>query len=391
MNIKKLLISEAEKRKILFQYGILKEDVDPTTSLTIDKNVSFAGGYHSEKYLGAELPAEIEKIKQFLQSKTGSSFLVDVILESGESQIPNTDNEDGGKKVDPLYLANKRNQTIQTYITNQLQSFVDSKLLLNIPKFKISPPKIGATAWVGQPFCPKNLLPSDDTQGYECTKTNFKPGMDANKKPIVNWQSGKKSVYKPTLDLYISEQYIRVKITVAELTKLKQCLDNMSIGVNYTDLSKNHICNSAIYEIYIKGNMNKTNDGILLTSTNGKNYASLNNDFRNAARVNKELESYDSQPTRVGKQRYNTFIVSSDMATELVSDGSTSFYISAKCINPFNNPDWGGGCHKGVGNIVVTNGKGEKTEYTSETPNAKGEIKTLVPIDACGKTPTVKK
>lgn len=384
VNIKKLLITEIEKRNILSQYGIIVEEANPVTSLTIDKYVTFRGGYYSEKYLGNELPTQIYKIQQFLKEKQGKSFLVDVILESGESQIPNTDNENGGKKVDRGFLAIKRNETIKKYITTQLQSFVDNKLLVKIPEFKIFPPKIGNTPWVGQPFCPKNLLPTEDTQGYECLKSTFKPGKDTNNKPIVNWISGKQKVYKETSDLYLKEQYIRVKIEVKELTEMKKCLDNMTIEVNYTDLTKKHICNSSIYEIYIKGNLNKNSSK--LTRTDGKGYASLNNDSRNAAKYDSKLINYDNEPDNWRGKRYNKFIVTTEIAAKLISDGSTSFIISAKCINPLNisHVQWGDGCHKGVGNIVITNGKGEKTEYNSETPTGKNEVKELKAINACG-------
>ena len=63
MNIKRLLISEIEKRDILRQYNLLTEDVIPISSLSIDKNVSFPGGYYSEQYLLEDLGPEIQKIK----------------------------------------------------------------------------------------------------------------------------------------------------------------------------------------------------------------------------------------------------------------------------------------------------------------------------------------
>jgi hypothetical protein len=388
MNIKKLLISETEKLNILKQYGLIVEQAVPTNSLTVDKKITFPGGYYSEKYLGKDLPVEIAKIQEFLKSKTGKGFLVDVIIESGESRIPNTDNENNGDRVKPGFLSQKRNETIQNYINKQLQSFVDDKLLVKLPKFTITPPKIGQTLWIGQPFCPKNLLPKGDDQGYECSKSTFNPGKDAGGKQIVNWASGKQTTYKKILDAYTTEQYIRIKITVKEITDMKACLDNMTIEVNYTDLSKRHVCNSAIYEIYIKGNLNTANNGFLLTRSDGNKFASLNNNSRDANKVSPELIKYDNEPKKVGGVRYNKFTVTPEMASGLVSDGSTSFIISAKCINPYNNNMWKGGCHEGVGNIVIVNGKGEKTEYTSETPNAKNEVKTLVPIDACGKSAT---
>ena len=387
MNIKKLLITEIEKRNILSQYGIIVEEANPVTSLTIDKYVTFRGGYYSEKYLGNELPTQIYKIQQFLKEKQGKSFLVDVILESSESKIPNTDNENGGVRVEPLFLAKKRNETIKKYITTQLQSFVDEKLIVNMPKFTVIEPKQGNTKWIGQPFCPQNLLPKDDTQGYICKEKNFRPGKDDSGKPIPNWETGKDTTYKELKQKYITEQNIRVKIEVRELIDMKKCLDNMTIEVNYTDLSKQHVCNSAIYEIYIKGNLNKNSSK--LTRTDGKGYASLNNDYKEAESFGYGLINYDNEPEpdKRGGKRYNKFIVTTEIAAKLISDGSTSFIISAKCINPLKkhtHPQWKDGCHVGVGNIVITNGRGEKTEYNSKTPTGKNEEKVLKAINACG-------
>lgn len=384
MNFKKILISEVEKRNILKQYGLMVEAATPIESMTVDKRISFPGGYHSVKYIGNELPVEIAKIQEFLKNKKGKGFLVDVTIESGESRIPNTDNENGGKRVNPMFLSNMRNETIKNYITNQLQTFVENKIITKPIEFNIIQPKRGNTKWIEQPFCPTKLIPTGDTQGFICLDKNFKPGNDAEGKPIPNWQTGKQDTYLEIYNRYMTQQYIRVVITVKEIPDMKSCLDNMVIEVNYTDLSKRHICNSAIYEIYIRGNMNTSNNGILLTRDDGKKWASLNNDYDKAYKFNPELANYDNEPKNRAGVRYNKFIVTPEIASTLLSDGSTSFIISAKCINPYNNPGWKGGCHEGVGNIVITNGRGERAEYTSETPNAKDEVKVLLPINACG-------
>jgi hypothetical protein len=382
MNIKRLLISEIEKRDILRQYNLLTEDVIPVSSLNIDKNVNFAGGTYSEPYLLKDLAPEIQRIKDYLTSSSGKSFIVSVQISSGESQIPNTDNEKKPSvRVEPLFLATNRNNVIQTYIKNQLQPFVDSKLLVKIPTFKVEKPVVGKTAWIGQPFCPKSLIPSDDKQGYICAGSSFKPGNSADGKPIFNWVNGKNTVYKTILDSYNKEQFVNVKIVLKELTVMKKCLDNMTIDVNY--VGTDHKCNSAIYEMYIKGNLNRTDT--LLLRNDGKIYASINNNFTSPfITATPKLGDYDNDPKAVGGNRYNRFIVTSEIASSLISDGSSEFIISAKCKNPYNNPDHSGGCHDGVGNILVTNGNGVKFPYTLTTPKGKDEVKSLPAINACG-------
>jgi len=370
MNYKRFLINEVEKKDILKQYNLLTEEVsaDPVSTLVIDKNVQFPAGYWSEKYLTAALGPEVAKIQEYLKRGAGKMYLVSVNIESGESQIPNVDAESGSKPVEPLYLATKRNETIKNYITQQLQSFVDQKLLVNVPTFNIGQPKIGSTPWAGTPFCPKGATP--EQQRGECVK---------------NYRTGKATTYKAFSDKYLSEQYVRVVIKLEELTGMKKCLDNMTIQVNYTDLSKNHTCNSAIYEIYL--------NGIKLFRNDGKPYASLNN---NGNKVKKYpgLEKYDNDFSKVGGKRYNTFIVTPEIASEVLvksmsklpKDQKPSFTLSARCINPLGNNDakWGDGCHEGVGNIVLTNGLKQVFNYESATPNAKNETKTLVRFNACG-------
>ena len=384
MNIKRLLISEIEKRDILRQYNLLTEDVnpEPVSTLNIDKNVNFAGGTYSEPYLLKDLAPEIQRIKDYLTSSSGKSFIVSVQISSGESQIPNTDNEKKPSvRVEPLFLATNRNNVIQKYIKNQLQPFVNSKLLVKIPTFKVEDPVVGKTAWIGQPFCPKSLIPSDDKQGYICAGSSFKPGNGTDGKPIFNWVNGKNTVYKTILDSYNKEQFVNVKIVLKELTVMKKCLDNMTIDVNY--VGTDHKCNSAIYEMYIKGNLNRTDT--LLLRNDGKTYASINNNFTSPfITATPKLGAYDNDPKAVGGNRYNRFIVTSEIASSLISDGSSEFIISAKCKNPYNNPDHSGGCHDGVGNILVTNGNGVKFPYTLTTPKGKDEVKSLPAINACG-------
>jgi hypothetical protein len=397
MNIKKILITELEKKKILKMYGVLKEDtptpvVEPKSNeLLIDNNVKFPAGFYSKKYLAqSELPKEIAKIIQYLKSNN-SAFVVDITTESSESKIPNTDKELGlpspKNRVNTGYLSKKRSESIVKYIKDSLAPYTGpNKLILELPKLNIGEAKLGGTKWIGQPFCPQKLLPSDDTQGYACLEKDFNPGDG-----VVNWTNGKESVYKETAEQYKREQSIRVIIKVIKMDRgSKKCLDNMTIEVNYTNLAKKHTCNSAIYNIFIRGDLSKypaDRPGILLRRDDGAAYASLNNNSPQAKNVHPDLIKFDNSPTdpnMVSKERYNKFIITPEIATSLLTDGSTKFIISAKCRNLHNNPAWNGGCHEGVGNIIITNGKGVPHPYDEATPKGNNEVKTLVPIDACG-------
>lgn len=375
MSFKHLLLNEIEKKEILSQYGLLKEQstsTTPTDTLNVDVKINFKGGYYSQAYANFKdvLDPELTKVENFLKNGQGKAFIVKVRVGAGESKIPNTDNEKGGVRVEPGFLSQQRMNTIETYIDAKLASYVKSGVLVSKPAITKTKPVTGGPEWIGQPFCPKDKLPADDTQGYECTKSTFVPAPG-----VKNWKAGKTTVYNDILSGYTGAQYLRVALQLKEIpTIVKQCLDNMKIQINYTDLSKRHTCNSAVYEIKL--------NGVLLTRDDGAKYASLNN----------AGDEYDnSKGTDKGGKRYNTFVVSPELAssilqsTNFISGQTPKFSISATCLNPNNYEAWSNGCHKGVGNIIVTNGKGQSTSYESATPNLKGETKTLKNIDACGK------
>lgn len=396
MSYKEILLSEIEKKNILNQYGLLVEQTPapapaPTTNVTdtlvVDKKITFKGGYYSASYADfkTNLDPDLKTVQEFLTNGAGKAFVVRVRIGAGESRIPNTDNEKGGVRVDPGYLSNERMNTIDTYITQKLKSFVGKGLVTlptieKIPADPLAKPPVSGPAWIGQPFCPKDKLPEDDTQGYACAGVSFVPGPN-----ITNWKKAKTlnpNPYATQLSGYTQAQYIKVKLELKEIpAEVKQCMDNMEIQVNYTDLNKKHKCNSSIYEIKV--------NGVKLTRKDGKDYASLNNagdEYDNNPGTCKGAASADTTC-----RRYNTFVVSPELANKII--GSTNFIagqqpkfsITATCLNPNNYTAWGGGCHEGAGNIVVKNGKGETTTYESQTPNAKNQTRTLKDINACGK------
>ncbi len=405
--MKRLIISELEKKIILEKYGILNEQTQPVTQpqsnvedeskivLNVDKNVTFPAGYYNQSYLeNSEIQTEINKVIDFLDknknTSTTQTYIVSLTIESGESQIPNTDNENGRVKVEPGFLANERGKSIVNFVKTLLGNRVQVEPT-------IVPPKIGKTEWVGQVFCPKNKLTAGDTQGYVCLNSNFRPAPN-----VVNWQNGKKNQYKDLLTKYIEEQYVRVNIIVKQVIKKPvvtltptnrdtdvkpECLKGMTIQLNYTDLSKQHVCNSAIYEVYLRGNNGET---FLLTRDDGAKYASLNNNAKKLKQSkNKDLLDkllpYDNDPDKNGGRRYNNFIVTDEMVSEFVKKGSNKFTVIAKCLNPMNLTDWNGGCHKGVGNIEIVTGLGEKFSYLSQTPDGRDKSKELVTVNSCGK------
>ena len=122
---RKLLITEEEKKHILSLYGLIKEEPDPisetsTSAFKIDKTINFAPGYYRHKGpvttkagttydwdVDKTLKDELQKIREFLKNNP-TGYVVEANLYSGESKIPNNDNELGGTQVKENYLNKAR-------------------------------------------------------------------------------------------------------------------------------------------------------------------------------------------------------------------------------------------------------------------------------------------
>jgi hypothetical protein len=398
MNLKKILVTESEKRGILKKHNLIKEQVGAKEILTVTKKIVFPGGkWKMTDEVKKLLDIELSKIKT--KAIQGNTYLVAAQIDSSESKIPNTNNEvNPSEKVGPLWLSQQRLNTIKEYLKNELQSLVEKKILISEPKIISSEPKQSGPEWVGQDFCPADQLVSGDKEGYACEKDDFVPNNGK-----LNWKTGKGSDYATLKGQYTDAQNMSMTLKLVETTSVSKCLNNMEIQVNYTDVEKEHVCDSAVFRITV--------NGIALLRDDGKDYASLNN----------QNDTLDNNPNTCGKvlisqstkkavgvyidktlgakspacKRYNKFVISPELASDILAKtvldaafkGQPLFKIAAECLsNSWREPDTGaiGGCHDGVGDILVTNGEGKQTPYTSATPRKFGEIKTLVSMDACG-------
>ena len=424
--MRKLIISELEKKTILKRYGIINEQNKPVSSnvivqtpqnesaevMKIDKNVTFPAGYYNQSYLEqSDISGEIKRVIDFLEKaknlKNTSTYLVNLIIKSGESRIPNTDKEKNGVKVDPGILATERSNTIVTYVKNLLAPYVGNVLPKDVEP-TVNTPEIGKTEWIGQPFCPANKLQADDKQGYACTAQTFRPGPN-----IQNWYNGKNKEYKSIFDEYRKEQYIRVIITVNQITtppppptetnpggEDKPCLFNMQLWLNYE--GQGHTCNSAVYELKLIGD--KGGEILLTRASKSKSgaiddgksqYASLNNNGNESRALfksgeNVELKSYDnedpdSKSYNNGGHRYNMFLIPNDVKTTLKN--STVFTLMGRCINPTKHKakeKWKWNCHTAVGLIKIIPGNGQESIYGVQTPSDTKEVAELLRFDECG-------
>lgn len=285
---RKLIISESEKKDILKQYNILTllKEAEIKAGQRVQTTITFAGG----KYLQtsgnfSDITNNIQAIKDFC-NKVPNGKIVEVVVEAGESQIPNTDNEAGGTRVDVGYLSKKRYATIKSFLQKKFDEWKTSDPNFKKPqKFVETEPVIGTTPWLDNPdgFCPSDVVTATDpkdTQGYACLSATFKPGEG-----VENWSKGKDTTYVTTRDQFRSEQFVRVTFrlgvpsnTITNMPPKLECLSGMVIEYNYdSEVEKSNNGTASNVHCCSRGLFTISANGIKLKRTDGYEFANINN------------------------------------------------------------------------------------------------------------------
>lgn len=136
-------------------YGLAKNEkgwpVQATDQITLQFN--FATGFWSPSANSADgtttivdqVNDSIQKVKDFL-SKYFLPRITSVTISSGESLVPNRDNESPSRpRLNTGELASRRSETIQQLLTTQINSLVTNKLIKKEPPIQISDPVIGTS------------------------------------------------------------------------------------------------------------------------------------------------------------------------------------------------------------------------------------------------------
>ena len=400
---RRILISEQERNDILKKYKILgliqEEEIKPGESITT--KITFAGGKYLESSGNfTDLTKNLTAIKDFCNNVPNGK-IVEVVVEAGESQIPNTDNELKGEQVAVGYLSQKRSETIKTWLQNKFNQIKKTDPNFKVPQKFVYQVSGGTTPWVGQPFCPKEKLPQGDTQGYACKNSDFDPGNGK-----LNWTKGKESTYAEIRAKYVTEQYVKVTFRLAapsnQLIKMPpnlQCLAGMTIEYNYdavVELSNNgnadnvHCCIRGLFKIKANGIDLKRKDGNLYANINNHpNYTNvaetsggqkLQSDTRPQGQAgiatyylpdgrveplcvnikdngkdqrNLTVAQYIKTKGAMNNYRYNTFIITPEIAQTIVNQSrGTSGYLT------INVSEASPGQHTQAARIIVKDPKG---------------------------------
>lgn len=418
--MKRFIISEEERKKILSKYRLINEQIDPKNGGQVKIQNFYKGGFYTldstdtstNEPVKNKLVVELEKVTEFLKLNKDAS-LVDVYFLSQESSVPNTNEEkakdyapfQGRDRVNVGELTVARQFYLQKYINEYFTNLINTGVLsksFKIPevRYKYVEP---ITKFIGQPFClDKDLKAVDknDTQGYACMGKDFK----VNGSTKNNWYNQKFGIYATTRQKYLDEQRSELTITVnlkpsdtgttttvsatTEPT-IPECATNLKIQIS----TPGHKCNNA--EFFILANDTK------LTNTSGGDTANLNNsdtsvpipkrggsvidsDFLNPA-YGKLKNGDDSVPYKsgsnykngdIGGVRSDTFIVTEEQSKEIVKSGKEEGgIIRIFMVSTTNNS------HKSVPIVTITGPKGETVLDKKKPSVNKGLLLTL---NACG-------
>lgn len=358
MNFKQLLIAESEKKRIREMYGILTEQYfKPPNGGTGQVVNKYPAGYYSlsgtDKSGTAydnttNLQKIIDSAKEFLTANKG--YIPRIVINAGESIIPNYDTEGGTGVKSSGWLSQKRKDKIEVYIKQQLKDLVDGKLISKYPEVILYFDEAKTVT-----------IPSGGWDDYR----TWKKSTDQEKK--VN---PKNAEYIKLKTGYDTDQFTKINFKIIPDFGDNQCSFNVKIGVHYDDLSIGHRCNTARFEILANGVQLTTGGGT--TCGEGLKYADMNNGGG----------SLDCKSGNVGGQRMNYFQLNSKSVVDKIMSASpdkNTIKITMRCTSTgFNNP--ADRCHQDVPHVTVHNTDGKVTVDTYPRINDAA----LITIDKCG-------
>jgi len=343
---KRLIITEEERKEIKTLYGLIREQeaAQKNPELTLDLSGTFGSGKYKLPEKADRVDDLINKIREFKKQNAGS--VIEISVNSGESQVPNYDREKypstGNDKVDFTNEKKLPVGAIAKYRAAALKSYIEKVApdLLKDSKLVISEPVIGGTKW--------NPEGGDKAKDDKFTKEQF-----ANFKIKV---IGKKSDMGelPSSGTTGCATGLRIKIWVPQ-----------------------HQCNNAEFFIML--------NNTVLYNVDGGYTANLNNADTTKTIADTELApqllnpAYGYISTKYGRQkkgdiggaRLDEFIVTPEQSKTIVQSGKGYIYIwmigTTKEV------------HKDIPRVSIS--KNNEVVYQGAPKVASG---LLLVLDACG-------
>lgn len=339
---KKLIISESERLEIKRLYGLVSEQSTTGETQNPEITLDLAGTFGSGKYL---IPSKVEKLEDIINQirefkKQNQGSVIEITINSGESQVPNYDREKFPTKGDyrteaklPVgELAKFRSESLKKYLeTNAPDLLKDSKIV-------ISEPVIGQTKW--------------------------------------NPDGGD----KPEDEKFTKEQFANFKIKA--IGKVPDDTggggdENCATGLKIKVYVPGHQCNNSEFFIVL----NTT----VLYNKNGGYTANLNNaattlsvgGFEMAPQLLNPAYGYISKQYGerkdgdIGGSRIDEFVVTEEQSKSIVKAGNGFIYIWMISTRK--------SAHRDIPRVLIT--KGTEVVYDKQPGVSKG---LLLVLDACG-------
>ena len=373
--MKKFLITEDERVRILKLYNLIKENIDPKVGGTITvKNYYPAGYYTITKEMGQQIVNQLKPVTDFI--RTNPDSIVDILLVSQESAIPNYDNEGlkGKSWLDEGKLSEFRQEYLNTFFQNYFNQLKKSKFIsdsVQTPPVRLNFKK-PTTPFEGS-FCPKGA--TIEQKRGECYK---------------KWKAMKASdtaEYKDLKSKYDKEQNSEILITVKK--GVGETPPECATGLKITVSVETHECQNAEFFIYA--------NNTLLKNVAGGNTANLNNskdarplpNFDSPSRVPAQLlnpgygklKNGDENVSYgfgkgnitgdIGKKRSDTFIIDKTQSPEIVKAGKGSITIWMIATT--------GDAHDDIPSVLIE--KDGEIVFNGKPKINKGKLITL---DGCG-------
>lgn len=345
MGYKKMIVSEVEKLEIKKLYGLINEQADKSEpQIKLDLAGTFGSGKYKLPASDPKLDEIIEKIREFKSKNQGS--VIEIIINSGESQVPNYDREKFPTKGDRRPEAKLDVGDLADLRANSLKKYLETKApdLVKDSQIIVMDPVIGSTPW--------------------------KSGMN---------------VEDPK---FTKEQYVNFLIkaigkkTDSDLTVVPQKNKDCATGLSITVSVPQHNCNIAEFFLYA--------NNTLLTNTDGGFTANLNNNAKNSVMYtriggsptlpaqavnpgfgiisNKYGKNSDGDE---GNTRIDTFVVKPEQSKQIVSEGNGLINIWFISVTKT--------AHKDKPVVIIK--KNDEIIYNAQPRVASGLLMTL---DACG-------
>ena len=343
---KRLIITEEERKEIKTLYGLIREQeaAQKNPELTLDLSGTFGSGKYKLPEKADRVDDLINKIREFKKQNAGS--VIEISVNSGESQVPNYDREKypstGNDKVDFTNEKKLPVGAIAKYRAAALKSYIEKVApdLLKDSKLVINEPVIGPTKW--------NPDGGDKAKDDKFTKEQF-----ANFKiKVIGKKTGTDEI--PSKETPGCATGLRIKIWVPK-----------------------HQCNNAEFFIVL--------NNTVLYNVDGGYTANLNNADTTKTIADTELvpqllnpaygyisKKYGAQKTGdLGGSRLDEFIVTPEQSKNIVASGKGYIYIwmigTTKEI------------HKDIPRVSIT--KNNQEVYNGAPKVASG---LLLVLDACG-------